>query len=64
MGGQIYVAIYNSDLECIHSNILINTEVERGILLYNADMLQDEIAFLYSKDYLTNCDLVIEKEIN
>lgn len=61
MGGEIFCADFNSDFELINKDIPIGTENKTGILLYDFTEIDGKEMFLYSKDYLTNCDMVVEE---
>ena len=61
MGSRMYYSIYDSDLNILVKDYPVCTEVKKGILLYDISKIDGEFLVLYSHDYLTTCDLVIEK---
>lgn len=59
MGGNIYESRFDKDFNK-QSNQKIDTETKTGILLYDVQNKAGEISLLFAKNYLTDCDLVIE----
>lgn len=62
MGGQIFSAKYDDEWNPIYTDKQIYTENNSGILLYDIKTLKDRQVFLYAKNYLTSCDLVMEEQ--
>ncbi len=60
MGGQAYYAVYDNSFNCIEKDIKIETETFSGILWYDYSIIDNEEYFLFAKDYLTTCDMVLE----
>ena len=60
MGGKAYKAFYDDNFICTQKDILIKTETETGILWYDYTVREDTEYYLFAKDYMTTCDLVLE----
>ncbi len=62
MGAKAYYAVFDNNFQCMESDIAIETETESGILLYDIVRIEGRRFFVFAKDYLTSCDLVLEAE--
>lgn len=60
MGGKLYCALLDRNMEVKEKDIEIPMETEKGILLYDVYEENDRQYFLIAKNYLTDCDMVIE----
>ena len=60
MGGRTYYSVFDSKWNCIKKDINIATESEKGILWYDYMIFNDIEYFLFSKDYFSTCDMVVE----
>lgn len=61
MGARVYYSIYNKDYNSIKIDQPVVTENLKGILLYDIKKIDEDYYLLYSHDYLTTNDLIIEK---
>lgn len=61
--GKIYFAIYDDCFACKEKDIEIETQTKKGILCYDVTVLNNTEYFLYARDYLGECDLVVEGSI-
>lgn len=59
MGGNIYESKFDKSFKKLSSQ-KINTETNTGILLYDVQLEDGGISFLFAKNYMTDCDLVKE----
>ena len=60
-GGQVFYADYDADWKQISVDSLVITETPKGILLYDVRKGNEKLQLLYAKNYLTDCDLVVEE---
>lgn len=61
MGSKVYYSIYNKEFNSVKNNQPVVTENFKGILLYDIKKIDEYYYLLYSHDYLTTNDLIIEK---
>lgn len=60
MGANLYYAIYDKNFNLQKQDIQIPTVTKKGIRLYDVSVINKKLCFLFAKDYLTDCDLVVE----
>ncbi len=60
MGGQMFYALYDKDFNLLQKDVEITSSTGKGILLYDVIHINGETRFLFAKNYLTDCDLVVE----
>ena len=60
MGSKAYYSVFDKNWNCIKKDINIATESEKGILWYDYMIFNDIEYFLFSKDYFSTCDMVVE----
>lgn len=61
MGAKIYYASFDKNFNLLEKDIHIATSTEKGILLYDICKIKDAERFLYAKNYLSDCDMVVEE---
>lgn len=62
MGGNIFYADFDKEYNLVKKDNEISTVTSKGILLYDVEQKQGKNIYLYAKDYLADCDMVIEQE--
>lgn len=62
MGAKIYCALLDENFDVVQQDIEIQTVTQKGILLYDVVHSDDTVKFLYAKNYLTDCDMVVEEK--
>lgn len=60
MGGNMYCAVYDKNFR-LQRQKKIDSLLQNGILLYDIKEKNESIYFLSAREYLTDCDLVVEK---
>lgn len=63
MGAKAYYALYNNSFELIERDVEIQTETGKGVLWYDITEKEGKRYVLFAKDYLTDCDMVVEEEV-
>lgn len=58
---QAFYADFDKDWNIISQDNLVNTETKNGILLYDVRAFDGKLQYLYARNYLTDCDLVVEE---
>ena len=61
-GGQVFYAEFDREWNSIKIDERINTETEKGILLYDVMEQAGKEMLLYTRNYLTDSDMVIEEQ--
>ena len=63
MGGHIYYMELDEQFRVEKKDVKIQTATQKGILLYDVRKnKKGQRYFLYAKDYMTDCDLMVEKD--
>lgn len=60
-GAQVFYADYDSDWNPISTDNPVKTQTEQGILLYDVKNVKGNLQLLYARNYMTDCDMVVEK---
>lgn len=60
-GAQVFYADYDSDWNPISIDNPVKTQTEQGILLYDVKNVKGNLQLLYARNYLTDCDMVVEE---
>lgn len=60
-GGQVFYADYDSNWNQLSVDNIVKTETEKGILLYDVKEENGNLRLLYARNYLTDCDMIVEK---
>lgn len=60
-GAKAYYAQYDDNFNLISKDNLIHTQTSEGILLYDVKNTGSKKLFLYAKNYLSDCDLILEE---
>lgn len=60
-GAQIFYADYDKNWNPISIDNLVKTETEKGILLYDVTTIGKKQFFVYSQNYLTDANMIIEE---
>lgn len=61
MGSKIYYALYDKNFNLLKQDVEIPTTTSKGILLYDVSTIHGKEVYLYAKNYLTDCDMVVEE---
>lgn len=61
MGAKIYCAQFDQDFNLLQQDINIPCESGDGVLLYDVRKKENKLQFLFAKDYLSDCDLIVEE---
>ncbi len=62
MGARAYQALFDGDFNVKKPGQMLHTCTKEGILLYDRARIGGKNYILYARNYLTDCDLVIEVE--
>ena len=60
-GAQIFYADYDENWNPISIDNLVKTETKKGILLYDVTTIGNKQFFVYSQNYLTDANMIIEE---
>lgn len=61
-GGQVFYAEYDSQWNAKKTDEKVDTETEKGILLYDVTQNGTKKMLVYTRNYLTDNDMVIEEQ--
>lgn len=61
-GGQVFCAEYDEEWKMVYKDHLLKTETKKGILLYDVKGNVKNQHILYAKNYLTDCDMIVEEK--
>ncbi|MDD3279632.1 MAG: hypothetical protein PHG16_12260 [Lachnospiraceae bacterium] len=61
MGANVYYSCYDDNFNVIKKDVKVSTESKTGILLYDISEIDGHNYLLYTRNYYTDSDLVIEK---
>lgn len=61
MGASAYYATFDSEFRLKEKNKPIHSRTRKGVLLYDVRRRHGKTRLLYSRNYLTDCDLVAEE---
>lgn len=62
MGAKIYYVSFDGDFNLLDKDNKIETATDRGILLYDVQQTEAGERYLFAKNYLTDCDMVVEEK--
>lgn len=61
-GSQIFYADYDKNWNAIRIDQPVSTQTSKGLLLYDVEKTPKGTLYLYSQNYLTDCNMIIEEQ--
>lgn len=61
MGAKMYYALFDKDFKLLKQDETILSPTQKGILLYDVKVEENQCLYLFAGNYLSDCDLIVEK---
>lgn len=64
MGAKMYYALFDRDFQLQKQDMAIQSITQTGILLYDVKIQDNQYQYLFARNYLSDCDLIVENHHN